>query len=250
MRARLGVERAAVGDDVARDAALDRADVRASSPRRAARAACRRSRAPAAAIAERPSSGAMPACAARPTKRDLHDRRSAARRGSPRRSAPPVVDVAEPRRRAGRSRRRRRPCRPTSSFGVKTSSSPACGRPSSTTPPRRLDHRGDRGLVVGAEDRPAGVPHDSVLDHGLDRAGRRHGVHVRAEEERRPLGGRRPGGSTGCRCSTRSAAPASSSSTSRPSPRSSAATRSATARSSPGRRRQRGEIEEEVEDAH
>ena len=29
------------------------------------------------------------------------------------------------------------------------------------------------------------------FDHGLQGAGRLHGVHVRAEEERRPLGGRR-----------------------------------------------------------
>ena len=49
-----------------------------------------------------------------------------------------------------------------------------------------LEHRRDRRLVVGAEDRPAGVPHDAVLDHRLDRALGRHGVEVRAEEDRRP----------------------------------------------------------------
>ena len=54
-------------------------------------------------------------------------------------------------------------------------------------PARRLDHRHDRRLVVRAEDRPAGVPDDAVLaDDGLERALRRHGVEVRAEEDRRP----------------------------------------------------------------
>ena len=35
--------------------------------------------------------------------------------------------------------------------------------------PRRLEHHDDRRLVVGAEDRPAGVADDAVLDHGLER---------------------------------------------------------------------------------
>ena len=44
----------------------------------------------------------------------------------------------------------------------------------------------DRGLVVGAEDRAAGVADDPVLDDRLDRRRRRDGVEVGAEEERRP----------------------------------------------------------------
>ena len=55
---------------------------------------------------------------------------------------------------------------------------------------RRLEHRHDRGLVVAAEDRPARVPHDPVLDDRLDRVGGRDGVEVRAEEERLARRGR------------------------------------------------------------
>ena len=51
-------------------------------------------------------------------------------------------------------------------------------------PPGRLQHHGDGRLVVRAEDRPGGVAHDAVVDDRLDRPGRRHGVQVRAEEER------------------------------------------------------------------
>ena len=59
-------------------------------------------------------------------------------------------------------------------------------------PSRGLDHRGDGGLVVGAEDRPGGVPDDAVLDLGLDAPLRRHGVEVGAEEDRRaPVGAAR-----------------------------------------------------------
>ena len=67
---------------------------------------------------------------------------------------------------------------------------PACGRPSASTRRVASSIDGDRGLVVGAEDRPGGVPHDAVLDHRLDRGGRRHGVEVRAEEERLAVGRR------------------------------------------------------------
>ena len=48
-----------------------------------------------------------------------------------------------------------------------------------------LEHRDDGRLVVRAEDRPAGVPYDAVLDDRLQRSGRRHRVEVGAEEERR-----------------------------------------------------------------
>ncbi len=57
-------------------------------------------------------------------------------------------------------------------------------------PLRRDEHRRHRGLVVAAEDRVAGVAHDAVLDDGLDRVGRRHGVEVRAEEDRGAWRGR------------------------------------------------------------
>ena len=45
--------------------------------------------------------------------------------------------------------------------------------------------RRDRGLVVGAEDRLVAVREQAVLAHHLHRAVERHGVHVRAEEDRR-----------------------------------------------------------------
>ena len=55
---------------------------------------------------------------------------------------------------------------------------------------RRLEHDGDGSLVVGAEDRAGGVPNDAVLDDGLDRGRRRHGVEVGAEQERLTRRGR------------------------------------------------------------
>ena len=77
------------------------------------------------------------------------------------------------------------PRRPTSSFWVKTQLEARVRPVLLDDPPRRFEHRRDRGLVVGAEDRPARVPDDAVLDDGLERPLRRHGVEVRAEEERR-----------------------------------------------------------------
>jgi hypothetical protein len=53
---------------------------------------------------------------------------------------------------------------------------------------RGMQHHRDGGLVVGAEDRAAGVPHDSLLDHRLDLAGGLDRVEVRAQHERRPFG--------------------------------------------------------------
>ena len=53
----------------------------------------------------------------------------------------------------------------------------------------RLEHGGDSGLVVGAEDRAGAVSNDSVLDDRLDRRRRRHGVEVSAEQERLTGGG-------------------------------------------------------------
>src|SRR5262249_56046377 len=50
--------------------------------------------------------------------------------------------------------------------------------------------RRDRGVGGGAEDRLPGVADDAVLDDGLDLVLGRHGVEVRAEEDRLALGGR------------------------------------------------------------
>ena len=50
---------------------------------------------------------------------------------------------------------------------------------------RRIEHRRNRRLVVGSEDRVGGIEDHAVVDDGLDRASRRHRVQVRAEEERR-----------------------------------------------------------------
>ena len=56
---------------------------------------------------------------------------------------------------------------------------------------RRLEHGRDGGLVVRSEDRAGRVAHDALLvDHRLDRAFRRDGVEVRAEEDRLAFGGR------------------------------------------------------------
>ena len=102
-------------------------------------------------------------------------------------------------------------------------------------PPRRLEHHGDRRLVVGPEDRAAGVSDDAVLDDGLDRPGRqapcRDGRRGRSAFPRRPRPGRRQRMFPIVEPTT---APAPSSSHSSPMSRSSARTRSATARSSPG----------------
>ena len=51
-----------------------------------------------------------------------------------------------------------------------------------------FEHRDDGRLVVGAEDRPAGVADDPVLsDDRVDRGLGRHRVRVRAEEDRRSV---------------------------------------------------------------
>ncbi len=53
---------------------------------------------------------------------------------------------------------------------------------------RTFEHRDDRGLVVGAEDRAARVPDDAVVaEDRLERPVGRNRVQVRAEEERRSL---------------------------------------------------------------
>jgi hypothetical protein len=52
----------------------------------------------------------------------------------------------------------------------------------------RLEHHGDRRLVVRAQDRPRRVANDTVRHDRLDRPLRRHSVEVRAQENRRSLG--------------------------------------------------------------
>jgi hypothetical protein len=48
------------------------------------------------------------------------------------------------------------------------------------------EHDRDGRLVIRAQDRAARVAEHAVLEHGLERAVERHGVQVRAEEDRRP----------------------------------------------------------------
>ena len=79
------------------------------------------------------------------------------------------------------------PIRPTSSFGVNRSSTPACGRPSSTIRRAASIIATTADLLSAPEDRAAAVADDAVLaDDGLERPLRGHGVEMRAEEDRRP----------------------------------------------------------------
>src|SRR4029450_9451933 len=48
-----------------------------------------------------------------------------------------------------------------------------------------LEHHGDRGFVVGTEDRAARVPGDAALDDRLEAPVEWDRVRVRAEEDRR-----------------------------------------------------------------
>ena len=97
-----------------------------------------------------------------------------------------VVDVADARAQPRVVEGERRRARPTSSFEVNRSSIPACGRPSASTRRVASSIADDRRLVVGAEDRRAGVADDPVVDDRLDGVGRGHRVEVGAEEERLP----------------------------------------------------------------
>ena len=171
--------------------ALDSSSIRPSRMSAIARAAAR--------IADRPSSGYIPACdgaSVEPRRDRLRVRRAEDDLADRRRL---VVDVAELAPRAGSGRTRTAPSSPTSSFGVKSSSTPACGTVLGDDPPRRLEHHGDRRLVVGAEDRarrrcgrcrPRRPPARS--------ARRRHGVEMGAEEDRRSLAARVRAGGRGC----------------------------------------------------
>ncbi len=55
--------------------------------------------------------------------------------------------------------------------------------------PNGLEHDSDRSLVVRTKDRSAGIPHDPVLDHRLERPVGGNRVEVRAEEDRRSFRG-------------------------------------------------------------
>ncbi len=61
------------------------------------------------------------------------------------------------------------------------------GPPLGDEPAHRSEHHRDRGLVVRAKDRPARVPDEPVLEHGLDRAVGRDRVEMGAQEDRRSL---------------------------------------------------------------
>ena len=169
-----------------------------------------------------------------------------ARRGSPRRSAPPGRRRSRAARAAAIGRRRTAPTSPTSSFGVNSSSTPACGRPSASTPTRRLEHRRDGGLVVGAENRPGRVAHDAVLDNRLDRRGPAEPCRgARRGRAASRLGASARSARRGSRSSSRSRGPASSSSTSSPQSRRYRGTHVGNRALVPGRARERGQLEEE-----
>ena len=77
------------------------------------------------------------------------------------------------------------PRSPTSSFCVNRQLDARVRLAFGDDPPRRLDHRDDGRLVVSAENGACGVTDDPVRDDGLEGALWRHGVEVRAEEDRR-----------------------------------------------------------------
>ena len=174
---------APLGDDVARGAARDQADVRRRllvdpaepeiGDRRGTPPRSRSALPPAPSPRARRGRGSAPrSCGRRGAEDDLADRRRL------------VVDVAE----LGLEPR------VVEGAGAEQADLLLRGEeqldarvrpPLRDDPPRRLEHRRDGRLVVGAEDRPAGIADDAVLDDGLERPLRRHGVEVRAEEERR-----------------------------------------------------------------
>ena len=245
--ARLAVQHAAVGDDVAGNAAVDDADVggglvvEPSEPHVGDRAAGGGDRG--AALLRR-----HPRVRGLADEGDLHDHR--VRRAEDHLADRPglVVDVPDA---GGEARAVERLgaaqahllLRREQELEARVRDSPldhAAGG---------LDHGHDRRLVVGAEDRAAGVPDDPVLDHRLDRPGRRHRVHVRAEEERRPLGRRlQPRVQVpGIRADLRPGVVLVDLESERAQLRGDAVGDGALL---PGWRRQRGEVEEEVERAH
>ena len=130
-RAHLEAHVAAVGDDVARDAAGDRADVRGR-------------------LVVEPAEAHLGQRVAQPRRSRCGPprgrcRRAPSGRGTSRRSSTATGTPSRGRRSARRGRRRSRcapsnceqssaltPCRPVSSCTLRTSSMPACGRPSAT----------------------------------------------------------------------------------------------------------------------
>ena len=177
---RLAVQDAAVGDDVAGDAALDDADVgrgllveTSESHVRDRAAGGRDRRAP--LLRRHAGVGGLA------DEGDLHDHR--VRRAEDHFADRPglVVDVAHP---GGEPRAVERLGAAQADLLLRREQEleARVRDPLLDHPPGGLDHRHDRRLVVRAEDRAAAVPDDAVLDDRLDGAGRRHRVHVRAEE--------------------------------------------------------------------
>ena len=183
VRARLADEASRIGDDVRGGAALDRADVRgrllvdrarAASPRWPARR--RRSRSgppPGTCRRGRRGRGSVTSSSC-----------ATARRGSRRRPARPGRRRSPIRARSRVWSNAYAPSRPVSSFEGEEQLDPGVRAALGQHAADGLEHGGDGGLVVAAEDLAAAVADDAVLDHRLDRVDGRHGVEVGAEEER------------------------------------------------------------------
>ena len=186
----------------------DQADVGGRLRRRCGRAACRRSRAPRPAIALRPSSGAIPECAAPAPEGELaaccwdgaasDDRCRSARRGrSSSRTRPCSRETSNA----------LAPCRPTSSIGVSTSSTPGVRR-------RRAHEIARRAASITATAALLSAPRivSSAFTtmpfrtSGSTGAVGRDGVEVGVQEDRASRRRRRPapGGSRCCRSPSRS----------------------------------------------
>ena len=139
----------------------------------------------AAAIAERPSSGYMPECAARPWKRTSHRLRIRGAEDDVADRRRLVVHVPDLRARSVAWSNAAAPSSPTSSFGVKSSSMPACGRFSAST--RRVPSSIAATADLLSAPRivpPAFRTTPSSIDR-LHRALGRNRVEMRAEEDRR-----------------------------------------------------------------
>ena len=140
---------------------------------------------PAAAIALRPSSGAMPACAATPWN-------SATRlfcEGAAVITSPsgPLESNTKPARACAAPRSNAlAPRRPTSSHVEKTTSTRPGGGIAGEVA-QQEQHDGAGTLVVGAQDRVALAAHDPAVDDGSDGALDGDGVEVGADEYRHAL---------------------------------------------------------------
>ena len=150
----------------------------------------------AATMALRPSSGAIPECAARPMKRRAQ--RALCRRGHDdvpdRRSV--VVAVPEPARCRRPMSNGLGPFRPTSSIGVSTSSTPACVPAGATSSRTAASMAATAALLSAPRIVVLGVHHDAVSHLRLDRppwAARCRGARSGRWARRRPprIGGSR-----------------------------------------------------------